>query len=292
MKVDKIFINTFKYDFHLAKICLASVRYWYPDIPIFLIKDENPGKFRTGSTEKTWNVKVLQIERKKFGWGYGKLETLFLEPSFSYLVLDADTVMAGPVLDIAEKFDTDFIVDDEVQPEKRFNEIYYNLKMINQLAPGFVYPGYSFNSGQWFGTTGKISRKDFESTLDWSNPPVCRYPDIVFKGDQAHLNFVVHKLQQENKISVSRTRIMVWPDGENAEHIDLKKIKSRSNEYPVVIHWAGMNSDIENLNRADILKFFRKVYYTRFGYAKFIADFIKQKYLRVERKINYKLISR
>jgi hypothetical protein len=289
MKVDKVFINTYKYDFHFARICIASIRYWYPDIPIYLIKDDNEGKFDTSYAGKKWNVDVLDIPRKKFGWGYGKLETLFLEPTFSYLVLDADTVFAGPVLDKVAEVYADFVVDDEVQPEKRFNEIYYNLTKIKELDNEFVYPGYSFNSGQWFGTTGKITRNDFTISLGWSEPPECLFPDIVFKGDQAHLNFVIHRLEQHRKISVKRLKIMVWPEGVNANHIQLDKIKSRSNDYPVVIHWAGMGNRIQTLIRKDILNFYRAYYYSKIPRLQKVSDAIRDFYVRIERKVSHKI---
>src|SRR5687767_15243272 len=105
MKVDKIFVNTYKYDFHFARLCIASIRYWYPDIPIYLIKDEKEGVFDTTGTEKIWNVKVLDIPRKKFGWGYGKLEVLFSDSKESFLVIDADAVLTGPVIDVTTQID-------------------------------------------------------------------------------------------------------------------------------------------------------------------------------------------
>ena len=290
MKVEKVFINTYRYDFHLAKICIASVRHWYPHIPIFLIKDENSGKFATSRTEKIWNVQVLQIPRKKFGWGYGKLETLFLEPSFSYLVLDADTVLAGPIFNTVKNIQSDFVVDDEVQPVERFNEIYYNLNRINELDESFVYPGYSFNSGQWFGTTGKITRDEFRKTLDWSEPPACRFPDIVFNGDQAHLNFAVHKLEQQNKISVSRIKLMIWPTGSQADFIDLKKIELKNENYPYIIHWAGMGTmKFSSRPRHDILAFYRNLYYSRAGHLYFLLDKIGNIYNKLERKVMHRL---
>ena len=64
MKVDKVFINTYKYDFYFARICIASIRYWYPEIPIYLIKDEKEGSFDSSFTERVWNVRVLDIPRK------------------------------------------------------------------------------------------------------------------------------------------------------------------------------------------------------------------------------------
>jgi hypothetical protein len=289
MKVEKVFINTYRYDFHLAKICIASVRYWYPEIPIYLIKDINAGNFSTKNAEKIWDVNVLDIPRKKFGWGYGKLETLFLPGSFSYLVLDADTVLAGPVLNTVQQLNTDFVVDEEVQPTSRFNQIYYNLNRINELDGKFKYPGYSFNSGQWFGTTGKLGREDFNVSLDWTEPPTCRFPEIVFNGDQAHLNFAIHRLEQEKKVSVTRAKIMVWPDGANADYIDIDKIETKSGDYPVIIHWAGMSNRISEVNRADILKFFKGIYYSRSGIMNDAADSIMESYLQLERKVAYKL---
>ena len=52
MIVKKVFISTYRYDFHFARVCIASIRYWYPDIPIYLIKDENSGTFDTQYDEE------------------------------------------------------------------------------------------------------------------------------------------------------------------------------------------------------------------------------------------------
>ena len=41
----KIVVACFKKDIHIARICVASVRYWYPDIDIYLLKDLSFGDF-------------------------------------------------------------------------------------------------------------------------------------------------------------------------------------------------------------------------------------------------------
>ena len=286
MKVEKVFVNTYKYDFHFARICIASIRYWYPDIPIFLIKDEKQGTFDTTRTEQIWNVKVLDIPRKKFGWGYGKLEVLFLDTNESFLVIDADAVLTGPVIDAVAKIDADFIVDREEQPAKRFNEIYYNLDRINELDNNFHYPGYSFNSGQWFGTSSVIKREDLSKTLTWSEPPVTRDKNIVVNNDQGHLNYVIHALEQRQKLSVARIKLMIWPVEGKSDFIKIEKIKSRSPDYPFVIHWAGMSaSKFSELPRQEILQFYKQFYYSNAGTERLILDSAKAVLYKVERKI-------
>lgn len=289
MNVKKIFINTYRYDFHFARICIASIRYWYPDIPIYLIKDENSGKFDTSSDEKLWNVRVLDTERKKFGWGYGKLETLFLDTGESFFVIDADAVITGPVLDLVKDIESDFIVDDEVQPDRRFNEIYFRLDRILELDPEYVYPRYSFNTGQFFGTSTRLTRQSFETTLKWSEPPVSRRPDIVFNNDQTHLNYVVHTQQRKNQITVSRINLMIWPTEGAADFIKLDGIRSRSGDQPFVIHWAGMSSmKFSELPRQDILSFYKHYYYSKAGALKKVYDILKSFFLDTEKKLTHR----
>jgi len=280
MKVEKIYINTFKFDFQQAKICIASIRYWYPSIPILLIKDYSAGAFNTRLVEKTWNVDVFQTKTKYFGWGYGKLEPLFINKPELFMVLDADTVMLGPILDIISPIKSDFIVDDEVQPKSRFDEIYYNLDRINEIDPEFVYPGYSFNSGQWVGTSGLLQRSDFDITLDWTNPPTPKYPEIVFNGDQAHLNFLLHKLGSERKIQVERQKIMIFPENGSAEFISIEKIKNKINCYPYILHWAGYKKlNNKAMPRYDIFMFFQAFYYDKMSSKeKYIDLFLKKKH--------------
>lgn len=59
-KIQKIYISCCETDLHLLKICVASIRFWYPHIPIFLIKDIFKGDFNTTEIEKNFNVNVLK----------------------------------------------------------------------------------------------------------------------------------------------------------------------------------------------------------------------------------------
>ncbi len=177
-------------------------------------------------------------------------------------MLDSDTVLTGRVIDKAESIDTDFLVDDEIQPTNRFNEIYYNLYRINELDKNFIYPGYSFNSGQWFGTSALLCREDFSKFIEWSEPPIPKFPDIIFKGDQSVLNFILHSKEQSQSFKIVKKRIMIWPSDNNANFIDIKKIMKKVPDYPYIIHWAGMKFDnLDKYPRADILRFYLSFYY-------------------------------
>jgi hypothetical protein len=50
-----------KKDFFFARICIASIRYYYPDINIELIKDPGNGKFNSGELEKYFNVIDVEL---------------------------------------------------------------------------------------------------------------------------------------------------------------------------------------------------------------------------------------
>lgn len=288
MKVDRIYISVYRYDKEVAKTAIASIRYWYPDIPVFLIKDYGKGSCDTSDIQKFFNVAELDLARKDLGWGYGKLEPLFLEQKHSFLVLDADTVFTGPVLDKVKDIETDFIVDDEIPELNRFNQIYYNLDKINNIAPDFAFHGYSFNSGQWFGTSTILKRSDFELSLEWSHPPKSKYPDIVFEGDQAHLNFHFHRLENAKRLTIKRISLMIYPVEKNADFILLEDIINKRSKTPFIIHWAGMKYDNKSkLPRQDIIDYYNEYYYSIVGRSRRPKDKALKQYLVYEKKLKH-----
>lgn len=291
MNIKGVYISCYKYDIDFAKICIGSIRYWYPEIPIFLIKDTGQGEFNTNPLENAWDVKVFPTSRKRFGWGFGKWEPLFIEGDGSFLVLDADTVLAGPVIDIAENTDVDFLVDEEVQPYARLNEIYYKVERLGEVDERFVYPGYTFNEGQWFGTHGLLKRSDFDPILDWSEEPQKpKFPEIILQGAQGHLNFTLQLKEQLGEISMARKRIMVWPENGNADFISLSSISRKNGEHPYIIHWAGFGfRNYADLPRHDIVRFYRDFYYSRFDTLTRYQDEAMRRYRVAEKSFKKKL---
>lgn len=62
--IDAVVVGTYKTDIWLANISIASIRYWYPDIPIYIYKDLYSGDYDTGDLESYWEVKVIRLERE------------------------------------------------------------------------------------------------------------------------------------------------------------------------------------------------------------------------------------
>jgi hypothetical protein len=98
MRIDQIYIGCYSGDQRFTRILVASIRTWYPNIPIDLIKDESQEKFDTSDIERFWHVDIMECQRKTFGWGFAKLEPLSLEEKKRILLLDSDQIFAGPVL--------------------------------------------------------------------------------------------------------------------------------------------------------------------------------------------------
>ncbi len=61
MKIEGVAISCYKFDVYLTRLCVASIRFWYPHIPIWLLKDRHYGDFDTREIEKYWNVQAYPI---------------------------------------------------------------------------------------------------------------------------------------------------------------------------------------------------------------------------------------
>lgn len=261
--VDKIYIAASKLDGRFTRICVASIRYFYPDIEIDILPG---GKLEPGLAKELlryWSVGVADLPDRDYGWGFVKLEPLFWEKGLRFLILDSDTVITGPVLDAAAHLDGDLIVDDELYDEQRGANIYYDWKRAPALTQPAQPPSFLFNTGQWFGKSGAIGRTEFSTLIDWEHePPMLRNPEIFKNGDQGVLNYVANKLTLEGKLAVTRVPLLCWP-GNGLDSITAKEIIERT--APVrVIHWAGMKKTLlSQMVGPEILNLFENYYYSR-----------------------------
>ncbi|MEP7067386.1 MAG: hypothetical protein ABI889_15230, partial [Gemmatimonadota bacterium] len=191
-RIDRVYIAANRSDLRLTRICVASVRRWYPDIPVFLLKDETNGPFDSREIESTWNVRVWPTRERSFGWGFIKLEPLFDAEHCRYLMLDSDIVFLGRVIDALEQFDTDFVVQEEVQAVDEIPKLYFDANRIRtSLNSQLPDPTFTFNTGQYVGTSGLISREDFSALVTWSEPRRVKHPEMFNPSDQGVLNYVI-----------------------------------------------------------------------------------------------------
>ncbi|OWP61352.1 hypothetical protein CDA63_19885 [Hymenobacter amundsenii] len=271
MKPKTIVVFCNKGDFYLARICIASIRYYYPSANLYIVKDYLRGEFSSEEMETYFNVKVLDLGIKKFGWSAAKLHFLLsdLFPNEQVTLLDADIIFIGRVLDnLYKKFpNIDFIVDQYHVSNPRSEHIksfYYDYDEIKKVEPDFIYPGYVFNGGQTIVKTGKLTESDIENYFDRNNFPFYTNMKLMPLVDQSILNVVLHRKVQNNEITIAAQQYMLWSDQESISEIEIDDIK-QGVKYPFLIHYAGSykNEDISRMKRGDILSFFENYYYSK-----------------------------
>src|SRR4029079_10837911 len=100
-------------DARLTRICVASIRYFYPDVPIKILAGDILQSGLAEELQKYWDVGVADLPEGDYGWGMVKLEPLFGPPGQRFLVCDVDTAFTGRVLERRAKCKAPFYVDNE-----------------------------------------------------------------------------------------------------------------------------------------------------------------------------------
>jgi len=261
VKIERIYVAGCKRDLEFTKCCVASIRRWYPTIPISLIRDESQGLYDTAEVEKLWNVDLFETDRKLLGFGLGKLEPMFLPSRERCLIIDSDIVFLGRVLEVLEKYDEDFIVADTPNPPDEIPLHYFKLDNLAVFDPDFIFPGYTFNSGQIVVTAGVVTREDFEHLVKFDEPPVALYPDIFAAGEQGMLNYVFMKKVQQRKASLRRECFMWWAGWLDETTVKTRRLNHNS-PYPYLVHWAGLKHDVsfDTIRNGHILRYFKCEY--------------------------------
>jgi hypothetical protein len=262
IRADCIYVAASARDARFTRICVASIRYFYPDIPLRILAGGPLEPGLSSELRRYWHVEPADLPSGDYGWGFVKLEPLFGRPGERFLVLDSDTVLAGPVLELWTDSEAQFLVDDEQQSEADTNRLYYNWRKLLDIDPGANPPQFVFNSGQWFGTAGVLKRTDFSPWLNWEMPRQMLLPDIFHCGEQGVYNYVINRKSAAGEIRVNRGKLMRWP-AHSMHGLDVRTV-ARGTTPPLVVHWAGMKKPrLREMKGADLLAFFEAVYYRR-----------------------------
>lgn len=261
--LDAIYIAASAHDGRYTRICIASIRRFYPDAPIKLLPG---GTLEPGLAEEAaryWNVGMADVPAGDWGWGFVKLLPLFGRPGERFMVVDSDTAFAGTVLEQRPDALADFVVDDEQQSEADTHRLYYDWKKVALSDPQARPPAFVFNSGQWFGVAGLVDRTDFGAVVDWAPmPPGLKLAGCFMPGDQGVLNYVLNQKSALDGLRVAPRKIMHWP-GHGMAGFTAQTVASGAAP-PVVIHWAGMKKHrLGAMAGADILFAFERDYYAR-----------------------------
>ena len=260
MKIERIYVLGSPKDLHFTRCCIASIRRWYPDIPISLIKD---GHYNTSNLERYWGVELFDTGGKHFGLGMSRLEPLFQPHRERCLILDSDIVLAGPILDALEQFNEDFVVEGSNYPPGDIKAYYYDPELVTLLCPSFRYPGYVFNTGQMVATTGILKQEFFSPFICFDQPPRVYREDLFAAFDQGILNFVMHQKAQEGLISIRRHVFMCWPASMQPSDVDVDRLKAGQG-YDFLMHWAGLKHPaIRDNCMSHVLDYYERLYFQK-----------------------------
>jgi len=260
--INCVYIAASARDARFTRICVASVRYFYPEVPIRLLVGGRLLRGLADELQRYWDVGGADLPVGDYGWGFVKLEPLFGPPGERFLVLDSDTVMTGPVLELAACHDEDLIVDDENQSPEGAKTIYYDSERAAEEGSSVPDPAFLFNTGQWFGRSGILSRGDFGGLVQWGFPPRLTNPRVFRNGEQGIFNFVANEQLRLGKLRVARVPLMCWP-GNGMSGLDAETV-SKHAATPRIVHWAGVKkARQQDMIGADLLAYFERVYYQR-----------------------------
>jgi hypothetical protein len=256
--IDCVYVAASAHDARFTRACVASIRYFHPELRIRLLAGGAVDASLERELAHDWDVEPAPFRRGDYGWGFVKLEPLFGKDAERFLVLDSDTVLAGPVAGLWR--DGEFLVDDEQQTDSDARRLAYDWDRLRTIHPSSRRPAFVFNSGQWFGTAGIVRRQDFDRWVAWTMPRALRHPDCFMPGDQGVLNLVLNEGDAGGRFRVARRRIMQWP-GHGMAGIDAAAVAARTAP-PVIVHWAGMKRlRMGAMVGGDVLRFFEGQYY-------------------------------
>ena len=260
-------------DLWQARACVASLRYWEPELPVRILADLAAGPVDLGPFERGFGATRFPASRERFGSPLGKLDVLFRPEKKRYLLLDADTVLLGPVRGLLERFGGEFVVSPNHIPAAKAAGAYFDPAAAADAFPGYEYPGWVFNSGQLVVTSGVLTPADFAGLVEWPGDPTQRprslRKDLMPLNDQPRLNFVLHRLHAAGRVGVDGVRFKrnaAPHSGGGGELPTVADLAAKSDACPpAVLHWMGQKGAASGLTRGDVFRFYERLFFERAG---------------------------
>ncbi|MEO6730272.1 MAG: glycosyltransferase [Ferruginibacter sp.] len=262
MKIDTVYVLCNKRDFYFASICVASIRYWNKNIPVYLVKDYLNGDFETQRLEMALNVEVVPATIKNLGY-LAELYPFIEKKDERALVLDADIIWMGDLIPILEQMDEDIVIDgyspENMEAEKQ--RWYFFEPSFSTNFPGYVYPGFFFNSGHILFNTRAFSKEEFLALVHWQEFPSAKLSNTFFT-DQGILNYIVAERIKSKSISYKNFKFQIWGWDKMVGRLAVEDIRQKKS-IPYLVHWYGpKNGLISFLPGSRLLKFYEAFYFS------------------------------
>jgi len=238
-------------DVLFAHAALASIRNFYPEIPICVIVD---GAVDETIFSELYGATTIRSDDKSLGEigafcagsPRSKLIAHWRGPFEYYLYLDADAIFWGDVLSRLDWRGEDFILFACEQTEDAhpswMSEYYFNVNLLLKYDPDFSWKKNNyFCAGAYFSKRNIIDIKKWISVESWVSPV-----EKIFSWttDQGPLNYLIFSMSQKREIVLGERDIQCIPDliGYDKTYLkypcDVLQIPNRI-EFPSLIHSAG-----------------------------------------------------
>jgi hypothetical protein len=261
-------------DFSLAKGCLASVKYFMPDVDVCLLID---GDVDTTIVEKAYKCTIIKrsdiqnkfLKENSFGWGITKMNAFWESPFDEFILLDADICVWGNILEKFERDQYDMIVD---QPQYGFdneaiNKWFFDTSMLSGIDPIFKPEDYCkkyFCTGIFYSKKEVFDLKWYQELFEYS----IQRKDLFKFGEMGMLNYMIFKSVEQRKLNVANKYIQhICPDFERSYSAELFPFKNGmpSVGESMVIHYNGNRKPYlkNRLSYHEPMTFFRSYFYQK-----------------------------
>jgi hypothetical protein len=266
-----IFVN--RRDYFFTKLCVASIRYYYPNVEIFLVKDSLNGNFNTKLIERKFNVKPITLSKKYFGWGASKLHFLLENNTLDkkILFLDSDIIFLGNVLEKLCENNSKIIVNPEYYTypmDPTVMQYYVDPEKIKLTYPQYDFPGYFFNVGQFVINPTIFHEKYLKSCFDKNKFPYFIDYKNFNTAEQSILNVIFPIICKEKNITLGIADFMKWSVSffNDEKNDDINLLLDGKCDY--LLHYAGdiRNNQLLKMKGYHLLTFFRNEYNKKLNY--------------------------
>ncbi|RYE58764.1 MAG: hypothetical protein EOP48_02840 [Sphingobacteriales bacterium] len=272
-------------DFFLTKICISSIRFYYPDVEIFLVKDFLNGPFNTDRFCKVYRVKEIKMGTRYFGWAAAKVHFL-LNTSIAkrrYLCIDSDIIFLGRVLERFRDINADFILHPEYTNDEKSQsskDTYLDIDAIKQLYPDYYYPGFYFNTGQTVVTPGLVDHHLLTPGFIPSKYPFYVNRSFFPCADQSVLNAALPNLLNTG-LKVEVLPFMQWSVFFFQHEKNSKLQAFLDGNFGHLVHYAG-DVRVVNLNKmrgSELLYFHQNNYRLKLNFIERLLDKLQDQVL-------------